>query len=123
MKKLAIAATLVALTGCAQTQLSTEMNGVKREYVVNESLEDAYYRLTNPRESASFCAKTSVLRSDLYPQRQEFAVAWGSTANFQDYIQAMVRGYRVSDTQTRLVYSSATPTATVRDGFAACIQR
>lgn len=122
MKKLAIIAALATLAGCAQTSLTTETEGEKREYVVNESLEDAYYRLTNPTDSESACARTSVLRSDLYPQRQEFAIAWGNSANFQDYTQAFVRGYKLSDTKTKLVYSTKAPTSIVRESFATCIR-
>lgn len=124
MKKLSILALVAALAGCAQkqTQHATETIGEKMEYVTNESLLDAYYRLTNPADSSSPCATTPVLRTNVYLKRKEFVVAWGGTFARWSYIHALVRGHELPNGKTKLVYTTNVPNSGLRKEFAACIQ-
>lgn len=74
--KLVTAVAAAALVGCSTTPQDIDSAPIRESFVVNEKLEDVYYRLTTTMTSDSACGGR--LAADIYPERGEFRIFYGA---------------------------------------------
>jgi hypothetical protein len=94
------------MLGCATSQSDVETDGRKQVFVVDQKVDDIYYRLTNSLEPGTTCEDLSVTRSFYYPERGEFSLSWGVNRPLGGgpFVIAVVKGKRVSGAQTEVTY-------------------
>ena len=65
----------MTLAGCTATIQDIDATPVHESFVVNEKLEDLYYRLTTGTPEHWYCSQIS--KSNIYPERGEFRIYYG----------------------------------------------
>ena len=94
------------MLGCATSQSDVETEGRKQVFVVDQTVGDAYYRLTNSLQPGTTCEDLSVTRSFYYPEKGEFSLSWGINRPFGGgpFVIAVVKGRSISGTKTEVTY-------------------
>ncbi len=73
---LGLAVVVLILGGCSTTLQDIDAQPVHESFVVNDTLENLYHRLTTTNSNELACG--AVMKSNIYPERQEFRIYYGT---------------------------------------------